>query len=40
MVLFSRNFANAKFLDNITLRKGEIILSFTDIGNQAQVMNF
>ena len=31
-VLFSRNFADAKFRKNKPLRNGEITLPFTDIG--------
>ena len=31
-VLFSRNFAYAKFHENKTSRNGEISLSFTDVG--------
>ena len=39
-VLFSRNFAYAKFRENKPSRIGEITLSFIDVGNQALVANF
>ena len=39
-VLFSRNFADAKFRENNTLRKWRNQLSFSDVGSHALVANF
>ena len=38
--LFSRNFAEAEFRENNTLRNGENSLSFTDIGKACQCREF
>ena len=39
-VLFSRNFAYAKFRENKTSRNAEITLSFTDIGKSCHSRDF